>query len=361
MLAAAVGAVALSLYALISSNDDDENYHYANVISALKYARGTELDLEILNRFRTECDPTPFWRLWEHQPSNSRKKILQKIDNAIGIRTAIVAGDIGTLQHYNDAYSFQQDKFRACVVDSLRRSDISIEIIENALRNTPNIESLDLNRIANLIIELRRRQLPEPEPEPVVQPVVQPKAKPAKSPKQKPQKKLAEQPKPKPKAPPAAKPKPKEEPVAAPKREPMVAHKNEPAEKPTNKTVVKMHKQSGVFFVPCRINGTMMQFIFDTGASDVSMSLNEVRGLYDRGTLTDRDFLGTQRYQVADGSIAEGTLVNLRSVEIGNRMLHNVQASIVHSKDAPMLLGQSALARFGKISIDYQKEEITFE
>jgi aspartyl protease family protein len=65
--------------------------------------------------------------------------------------------------------------------------------------------------------------------------------------------------------------------------------------------------------------------------------------------------------RIADGSIHEGTIVALWKVEIGNRKLSKVQASIVDNMEAPLLLGQSALAAFGKISIDYKRNEITFE
>lgn len=127
------------------------------------------------------------------------------------------------------------------------------------------------------------------------------------------------------------------------------------------KTTIKMTKRSGVYFIPCKINGSEMEFIFDTGASDITMSLTEALFLYKQGTLTDDDFLGTQQYQIANGNIEEGTIIKLKTVEIGNRKLYNVQASIVHNLQAPLLLGQSALNKFGKISIDYNKGEITFE
>ena len=104
-----------------------------------------------------------------------------------------------------------------------------------------------------------------------------------------------------------------------------------------------------------------MEFIFDTGASDITMSLTEALFLYKHNKLYDSDFIGTQQYQIADGSIHEGAVVVLRKVEIGNWTLSNVQASIVDNLEAPLLLGQSALAKFGKISIDYNRNEITFE
>jgi aspartyl protease family protein len=127
------------------------------------------------------------------------------------------------------------------------------------------------------------------------------------------------------------------------------------------KSVVKMRKEHNVYYIPCKINGMEMEFIFDTGAADISMSLTEAKFMYKQGKLTDDDFTGTQHYQIADGSIHEGLTVMLRKVEIGNRELHNVEASIDDNENAPLLLGQSALAKFGKISIDYKRNELTFE
>lgn len=124
---------------------------------------------------------------------------------------------------------------------------------------------------------------------------------------------------------------------------------------------LKMTKESGVYKVPIEINGSSMNFIFDTGASDITISDVEAMFLYKQGKLLKEDVLGSQQYQIADGSIAVGTIINLRTVKLGNRILKNVKASIVHNNEAPLLLGQSALAQFGKVSIDYDKNEISFE
>ncbi|MDR2146276.1 MAG: retroviral-like aspartic protease family protein [Tannerella sp.] len=127
------------------------------------------------------------------------------------------------------------------------------------------------------------------------------------------------------------------------------------------KSIIKMYEKYGVYHIPCKINGTEMEFIFDTGASDITMSLTEALFLYKQGKLKDDDFIGTQQYQIADGSIHEGAIVRLQTVQIGNRTLYNIQASIVDNLAAPLLLGQSALSEFGKVSVDYNRNEITFE
>ena len=127
------------------------------------------------------------------------------------------------------------------------------------------------------------------------------------------------------------------------------------------KITLKMTEKDGVYMVPIYINDTKMNFIFDTGASDITISATEARFLYKQGTLTEEDVLGTQSYQIADGSISEGTIINLRTVQIGGETLTNIKASVIHNRLAPLLLGQSALAKFGKVSIDYNNKEIIFE
>ena len=137
--------------------------------------------------------------------------------------------------------------------------------------------------------------------------------------------------------------------------------KSERPVKSRGKIVVKMKKNNGVYEIPVEIDGIPMSFIFDTGAGIISISATEATFLYKQGKLKDEDFLGTNQFIDANGDISEGTIINLKSVKIGTKELNDVEASVVHNLVAPLLMGQSALERFGKISIDYQKEEITFE
>jgi len=128
-----------------------------------------------------------------------------------------------------------------------------------------------------------------------------------------------------------------------------------------HRTVVKMTKQNGVYEIPTEINGVPMHFIFDTGAGLISMSTAEAIFLYKQGKLTDADALGNADFMDANGNVSEGLIVNLREVKVGNKVLTDVKASIVPNLKAPLLFGQSALEQFGKVSIDYPNEQITFE
>ena len=114
----------------------------------------------------------------------------------------------------------------------------------------------------------------------------------------------------------------------------------------------------GTFEIPCDINGLLLQMIFDTGASDVTISSVEANFMLKNGYLSDKDIKGKKYYQIANGQISEGTTITLREVKIGDAVLHNVDASVVKSQKAPLLLGQSAMERFGTITIDNQNNKL---
>jgi aspartyl protease family protein len=125
--------------------------------------------------------------------------------------------------------------------------------------------------------------------------------------------------------------------------------------------IVKMIKQDGVYHIPVSINGVSLYFIFDTGAGYISISASEAESLYQQGKLAQEDVVGRARLMNADGDISQGTMIILREVQIGNRILHDVKATVMANLNAPLLMGQSALEQFGRISIDYEKGEISFE
>ena len=111
-------------------------------------------------------------------------------------------------------------------------------------------------------------------------------------------------------------------------------------------------KSGGVTKVDCTINNLPLNFIFDTGASDVTISQVEANFMYKNGYLDSRDIVGKKTYQVATGAIAVGTTIILKQIEFGGLVLHDVRASVVETQNAPLLLGQTVLQRLGKIEID---------
>lgn len=124
-------------------------------------------------------------------------------------------------------------------------------------------------------------------------------------------------------------------------------------------TIPMKPKGSGTYEVPCKINELPLNLIFDTGASDISISQTEVQFMLKNGYLKTSDITGTQRYIDANGDIELGTTIVFKKVDFGGVLLKNVRASVVNNKNAPLLFGQSALSKYGKITIDNIKKTIT--
>jgi len=119
-----------------------------------------------------------------------------------------------------------------------------------------------------------------------------------------------------------------------------------------SQTTIHMKREGGVSIVPCKINGLDLLFVFDTGASDVSISLTEAIYMIKHGLIKENDILGISYYSDASGNTSKCYVVNIRSLEFAGLKLVNVRASIVNDMNAPLLLGQSALSKLGPIQLD---------
>ena len=124
----------------------------------------------------------------------------------------------------------------------------------------------------------------------------------------------------------------------------------------THSLEVHLQQRGGVLVVPVLINERLpLDFIIDSGASDVSIPNDVVSTLMRTGTLTAVDFTGTQTYVLADGSKVPSQTFRIRSLKVGNLVLTNVAASVA-SANGSLLLGQSFLGRFKSWSIDNSRQ-----
>lgn len=134
---------------------------------------------------------------------------------------------------------------------------------------------------------------------------------------------------------------------------------NKTGGEPVTHTVeIPFTRESGVTKVKCSINGLPLYFVFDTGASDVTISLVEANFMLKNDYIKPFDIIGSARYSDANGDVNEGTVINLRNVNFGGLELDNVRASVVRNQKAPLLLGQSVLSRLGKIEIDNKDNKL---
>jgi aspartyl protease family protein len=125
---------------------------------------------------------------------------------------------------------------------------------------------------------------------------------------------------------------------------------------------IKMKHENGIYKLPVQLNGVLtIDFIFDSGASDVTISPDVFLTLYRSGTITENDFIGTQTYSFADGSRAKSNVFNIKTLVLGGIEINNVRASISSSIEAPLLLGQSALKKLTNYRVDNITSDLVIE
>jgi clan AA aspartic protease (TIGR02281 family) len=117
--------------------------------------------------------------------------------------------------------------------------------------------------------------------------------------------------------------------------------------------IIQMRNDNDVMKIPCKVNGLNLEFILDTGASSVSISLSEALFMIKNGYLKTEDILEKEKYMTADGTIADGTKILIQEIQIGDYKLKNITGNITHSLVAPLLLGNSLLSKLGDISLNF--------
>lgn len=141
-----------------------------------------------------------------------------------------------------------------------------------------------------------------------------------------------------------------------------ITEKNVPSSKnPKNREIIKLRKENGVFFIPIVINGEHNEFVFDTGASHILISGNLAEILIKSGEISDDDYIDKITMIDANGNKTVNDLVNIKSVKIGKSEWKNVEAIISNENNVEGLLGQTVLQKFGKITFDFNNNQLIIE
>lgn len=122
---------------------------------------------------------------------------------------------------------------------------------------------------------------------------------------------------------------------------------------------IKMRIQNDVYYVPVEINNVLkIEFILDTGASELFLSPEIAATLLRTNTLSEQDFIGNTVYRFANGKTESCRRYKLKSVRIGNITIKDVSCAIANNIIGDMLLGQSFLSKLGNFEINYSTNEI---
>ena len=126
-------------------------------------------------------------------------------------------------------------------------------------------------------------------------------------------------------------------------------------------TRIALASIGGGLVAPVIVNGSIkLDFIVDSGASDVSIPADVFSTLVRTNTVTQTDITGFRNYKNADGEIFRSNTFVIRSLKIGNIEVLNVHAKVAPG-NAPLLLGQSFLKRFKSWSVDNSTQELILQ
>jgi predicted aspartyl protease len=124
---------------------------------------------------------------------------------------------------------------------------------------------------------------------------------------------------------------------------------------------IPLATMGGTLIAPVVINNAIkLNFLVDSGASDVSIPADVFSTLVRTNTVTQTDITGLRNYRNADGEVSQSKTFVIRSLKLGNIEVLNVQAKEAPA-NAPLLLGQSFLKRFKSWSIDNSTQELILE
>ena len=129
----------------------------------------------------------------------------------------------------------------------------------------------------------------------------------------------------------------------------------------SNAAVAPFQRMGGVFVLSALLNGgTHTYFIADSGAATVQIPEETAEALRRAGSLTEADFAGQHRFVLADGRTMQQRVFRLRSLQIGERTMENVLAT-VGAPRSRALLGQSFLRRLSWWKVDNVNNWLEFE
>jgi|GEM_PF-5190 len=113
--------------------------------------------------------------------------------------------------------------------------------------------------------------------------------------------------------------------------------------------------KEGKIEVPCSINGTSSNFIYDASIEDILISGKDALFLIKTGKIKPENYSGEQPYSLADGRIPEGSTILIETIEFNGFTLNNVTAVVSNGISSPLVIGKNTLSTLGTVEVNYKE------
>jgi aspartyl protease family protein len=109
-------------------------------------------------------------------------------------------------------------------------------------------------------------------------------------------------------------------------------------------TVIE-RESNGHFYVNAKVNGELVRFMVDTGATGVALTIEDARRVGLAFSPSEFEYVG----EGAAGPI-RGKLVTIDKIEVDGKTVEDVSGAVLQGGDLS-LLGQSYLSRMGEVQM----------
>lgn len=109
-------------------------------------------------------------------------------------------------------------------------------------------------------------------------------------------------------------------------------------------TVIE-RESNGHFYVNAKVNGELVRFMVDTGATGVALTIEDARRVGIAFSRSESEYVG----EGAAGPV-RGKLVTIDRIDVDGKTVENVSGAVLEGSDLS-LLGQSYLSRMGEVQM----------
>jgi peptidoglycan-associated lipoprotein len=125
--------------------------------------------------------------------------------------------------------------------------------------------------------------------------------------------------------------------------------------------LIPFETRRDTIFAECILNGQTYEFAFIENEGDLKISLPVVLALMQKHKLAVKDFDNGADAFTEDGTPKDGEVFIIQSLRIGNKVIYDTEAKVVHGQGAPVILGGDVLTEFSDYTVDKESSYIIFE
>jgi peptidoglycan-associated lipoprotein len=128
---------------------------------------------------------------------------------------------------------------------------------------------------------------------------------------------------------------------------------------PVNNEIPFTLDEQGDVNAICFINDRSTSFAYnETFRSEIS--LRQALRLLNDGDIDKNDFIGDREKTLANGTIANNSIINIKKLNIADKIVENIEVTVNNRLKKSFQFGSAVLSKFGTFTIDKEASKIIF-